>query len=636
MSTTTSLQNDTPRTAPRTVRHVLRFVVLPIAVTVLLAVVVARGIELVHVQTEHWQEPAERWASLPPQLHVLGALAVWPFVALLLAVTGSMWATAVLALAAGTVIAVADYQKMTHRGEPLFPSDIGYLTNPGLLLESAGISPAVALGGVVLVAVALVAVAVLSWRRRTRRRRDERWFRWGSRAALAVAGVAGIVVVAGFHDSGNPLREAYDDIPVTWAPWNQVQNYAQNGFVAGALYNVPGTAMERPEGYGEERMEELVATYAQVAAEANATRQAGALEDTNVLVVLGETFTDPTWLDGVDPAQDPIPFTRSLMEQTPSGRMLTRGFGGGTANVEFEVLTGMSVANFQPQMHAPYPLLVPRYDHFPSFVDSLAPEHGTLAIHPYAADFYRREAVYPALGFDRATFRDDMHHRDRIGNGSYISDAATYQEVLDELRASAAPLMVNVVTMQNHSPYSGVYVDPIDVSGAFDADEGEEVGQYLRALRHSDEAIADLVAELETFEERTVVLFYGDHLPAMWPQGVQEANDAQGLRETPWFVWANFETVDVQPPPVLGPNQLVPQLLAATDAPLSPYAALLTELSAEVAAHEGTIMLDGRGRPVSEADLSPRAQELLADYRLAQYDLSVGEGYATGALLAVP
>ncbi len=613
----------------------MRHVLLPLAVTVVLAVVVARGIELVHVRTEPWMEPDERWASLPTQIHVLGALVAWPFIALLRAVTGSSWATAVLSLAAGAVIALADYQKMTLRGEPLFPTDVDYLSSPGLLLGSAGISTGLAVGAVLLVVAALAAVAVLAWRRRGTRPRVERWYRWGTRAALGLAGVVGIVVVSGFHEPGNPLREAYEDIPVTWAEWNQVQNYAQNGFVAGALYNMPGEAMERPEGYGRERMEELVATYEEAAAAANAGRPAGVLDDVNVVVVLGESFTDPTGLAGLEIAEDPIPFTRSLMAQTPSGTMLSSGFGGGTANVEFEVVTGMAVANFQPQMHAPYPLLVPHYEHFPSIVDRLAADHGTLAVHPYSPGFYRRETVYPVLGFERSVFWDTIGHRDKVGRDDHISDAATYREVVDQLKASRAPLVVNAVTMQNHSPYAGNFDDPIPVSGDFDAAKAEEIGHYLRGLRHSDDAMAELIAELEAMEERTVVLFYGDHHPALWPEAVQSAND-QAMYETPWFVWANFDTAELTPPPVLGPNHLVTQVVAATGARLTPYDALLSELSGEVAADEAGRMLDGEGRPVSEAELSPRAQELLHDYRLVQYDLSVGERYSLEAMLTIP
>ena len=617
------------------VRHILRLVLLPVAVTAVLAAAVSLGVELVHVQTEPWLEPAERWASLPARLHVLGTLAVWPFVALLLAVTGSLWATTVLTLAAGALIAVADHEKMTLRGEPLFPTDVGYLTTPRLLLDSAGIDPLLAGGAVVLVVAALAGGAVVLRRRRGTRSRHERRWRWGTRLVLGLAGAAGLVLVAGFHEEGNVLRAAYEDVPVTWAEWNQAQNYAQNGFVAGVLYNLPGEAMTPPEGYSRERMAEVVARYADLAADANAGRT-GTLQDTDVVLVLAESFSDPTRLAGLEIAEDPIPFTRSLMARTPSGTMLSPGYGGGTANVEFEVLTGMAVASFRPQLHAPYPLLIPHHDHFPSVVDRLGGQHTGVAVHPYSPRFYRRETVYPRLGLDRAVFQDAMSHRGRIGNDSHISDAATYAEVLDQLDAAEEPLLVNVVTMQNHSPYTGVHPDPIEVSGDLDAAAAEEIGQYLRGLRHADNALAAFLAELSARQEPTVVLVYGDHLPAIWPQSVTDANDRRTLHETPWFVWSTTGLADVVPAPVLGPNHLVGQLVAATGAPLTPFDALLAAVSREVPAQEAGIMLDATGQPVAPDRLPPRARALLHDYRLVQYDLSVGERYSLETIFRVP
>lgn len=616
--------------------RVLRHVVLPILVTALLAVVVSRGVELIHVQTEPWMEPDERWESLPPQLLTLAALVTWPFVALLFAVTGSMWATAILSLAAGAVIGFADYQKMSQRGEPLFPTDVEYLSDAGMLFSTTGVSPVVAVLLVLLVLGGLTAVVVVAWRRRRPRARAERWLRWGLRGALAVAGVAGIVVISGFNTSGNPLRQAYEDIPITWAEWNQVQNYAQNGFVAGALYNLPTAAMERPADYSEERMAELAQTYTELAQQANNSRQAGVLDDANVVVILGESFTDPTRLEGVEAAEDPIPFTRSLMAETTSGTMLSSGYGGGTANVEFEVLTSMALANFQPQMHAPYPMLVPHHERFPSIVDRLSDDHEALAIHPYSPGFYRRETVYPILGFDRATFWDTIGHRDKIEDDDHISDAATYTELLDELRATAAPMIANVVTMQNHSPYDGLFSDPIEVTGELSDSQAETAGHYLRGLRHSDDAMAGLISELEELDEKTIVLFYGDHLPAMWPDAVEDRNDEQTLHETPWFVWANFDTTEVEPPEVLGPNYLAGQLLDTANAPLTPFDALLAELSGELAADQAGRMLDAQGAPITAETLSARGQELLEDYRLVQYDLAVGQRFAMDSMLEVP
>src|SRR5659263_1343 len=128
------------------------------------------------------------------------------------------------------------------------------------------------------------------------------------------------------------------------------------------------------------------------------------------------------------------------------------------------------------------------------------------------------------------------------------------------------------------------------------------MGQYLRGLKYSDEALAQLVADLAALDERTIVLFYGDHLPTVWPQEVLDTTDPALQYETPWFVFANFETAEVDPGVTIGPNLLVNQLLAAAQAPVTPYNALLAALAEED---------------------PTRAPELLADYRLVQYDLSL-------------
>jgi hypothetical protein len=109
------------------------------------------------------------------------------------------------------------------------------------------------------------------------------------------------------------------------------------------------------------------------------------------------------------------------------------------------------------------------------------------------------------------------------------------------------------------------------------------------------------------------------------------------MYETPWFVWANFETAPVDPvAELLGPNHLLNQLLTAANAPLTPYDALLAQIAEEVPAAERGIMLDPQGREITAADLSPRARQLLEDYRLVQYDLAVGEGWAEDELYEIP
>ncbi|MPV35760.1 LTA synthase family protein [Georgenia subflava] len=600
------------------------------------AVVITMGVELVHVQTDTWLEPMERVRTWQTDLLALQLIVVWAVVGLVQAVVGRLWVAAVVVGTLAAVIAFADYQKMLARNEPLYPTDLEHLRDAPLLLEGLGINPALVLAGLIVLAAGVVAAALRARRRRGRRPWSERR---AETLARVVGGAVAAAVLAGavtFNEDGNPLRALWDRGEATWARWNQVENYAENGFVSGVLYNMPGTAMETPAGYSAARMAEIGEKYAAVAAETNAGRT-GALTDTNVLVILSESLTDPTRLRGLEVEEDPIPFIHSLMERTTSGTMLSSDYGGGTANVEFEVLTGMSLDHFRPQMHTPYQMLVPFQERFPSFLRSVGAAHEAIAIHPYQHNFYRRDDVYATLGFTRAAFERDMVGTEPVENNPFISDAVTFDRVLGELRTSEDPMFVNVVTMQNHRPYAGKYADPIGVDGAMSFFERRNVEQYLRGLRYSDEALEHLVGDLEALDERTIVLYYGDHFPAIWSEQVKAANGGQGMYQTPWLVWANFDTEQVDAgAELLGPNHLMNQVLTAADAPVTPYAALLAAIAEEVPAAERGIMLDPDGRAVTETDLSPRARELLADYRLVQYDLAVGERYALEAMLDAP
>ena len=612
-----------PRRAPSSPRLGGR-IALYLAASLVLALAIAVGLELVHTVNDPWKEPLERFAALQADVVLLGALVVWALLVFLLALTGRLWISAGVTLTLATMVGFADYQKMRLRSEPLYPSDVTYLGQFRFLVESVGTGRALG------VAAALVAIPAVAWgvaRLVGRRMRPGMWVptRLGRRVILA-RGATGVVSAAvllsavTFNQPGNVTREAYEAAGVYWAPWSQLDNYAKNGFLAGLLYNLPATAMDRPADYDAATMEAVVARWREAAVVTNATRDAAALADTNIVLVLGESFSDPLRMAaassaGVTVAEDPLPFTRSLMDGGTSGTMLSSGYGGGTANVEFEVLTGMAVSNFQSQLHSPFQMLVSQQESFPSFVRTFGePDRATLTLHPYLASFYRREVVYPVLGFERSEFIQDMTHTDRLEGDRYVSDAATYTELVDELRASERPMFVNVVTMQNHPPQKG-YLSPIGVEGPFDATENAAMGQYLRGLKYSDEALAQLVADLAALDERTIVLFYGDHLPTVWPQEVLDTTDPALQYETPWFVFANFETAEVDPGVTIGPNLLVNQLLAAAQAPVTPYNALLAALAEED---------------------PTRAPELLADYRLVQYDLSVGEGYSTEAMLSVP
>jgi hypothetical protein len=609
-----------------------------VAVTAVLAVLCNLALELSRlggVEGYPWRYKTPSFVAL----FLLGSLVLWLVVELVQSLVGRIRVTAVLVTAATVFVAITDREKVRVRREPLYPTDWEFTGDIGFLTSMIGVRGIVypALGALVAAVVAASVVGAVRRRRADRRRSRERHDRaqLARRVLVGCSCLLALGYVGGFNSPGNGARAAYDALGATWTPWSQQRNYLGNGFVGGFLYNLDVPDVEEPRSYNAAEMDLIVARYRAAAEQINRDRAHDGLDDVNVVMILDESFSDPLALRGVRLAEDPIPFTRGLMTSTMSGPMRARNIGGGTANTEFEALTGMSMSQLPPQMRVPYLQLVPEHDTFPSAVDWFRRSgHRTAAIHPFTTEMYRRLDVYRIFGFDDLVFEDTMRYQGRIGNDGYISDAAAFDELVLRLESEPDPMFVNLVTMQNHMPYQGRYDDPVPVMGP-DGEPLDDIGHYVRGLAHTDAAVRDLIGTLRRSEERTVVVFYGDHLPGTYPTAVIEANNDQVLHQTPFFVWANFPGPDGAQP-TTSPTHFMDLVLERAGAAVPPYYALLHELREEIPAMDGARMFDATGESVRRRDLSERAVRLLHDYRLVQYDLSVGQRYSEQAMFTVP
>lgn len=570
-----------------------------------------------------------------PLLTVLGTSLVWATLVGVWAIVGRLSVSVALLAVATGLLAFANHMKLDLRLEPVLPSDLVYVTNVGFLVEMVG-ATRIALLGLTL-AVALVGVGAWWWRRRRRAEPEPgaagpRWRNLVARALVLAMSVSLLGYAANFNKPGNGLRQAYEASGAQWAVWNQALNYQRNGFVGGLLYNLDVEAMKPPRGYSAAAMDALVRRYTRAAATMNRRRSA-TLDDVNVVVALSESFSDPTRLSGIGVAEDPIPFTRRVMARTTSGTMLAQKYGGGTADMEFEALTGMSKAQFAPQVSIAYQMVVPNYDSFPSAVQLFEDSgHRAVAIHPFTTGLYRRESVYPIFGFDDFISQGELQHEERIDDSKFISDDSAFDEVRYQISRSDEPLLINLVTMQNHYPSGGIYSDPIAVTGLTGTPQANAEG-YLRGLSHSDQALRQFLAELRTSDEKTAVVFYGDHLPPFWTTEVRDVNGIVAMRSTPYFIWANFPLRKLPRERLTSPIFFLPRLFEAAGAEVTPYYALLTLLHERVTAMRSGKYVERGVGIVTESELSAPAKRLLHDYRMVQYDLSVGPRHAAEALL---
>lgn len=577
-------------------------------------------------------------ANLP--LFLLGAFVIWVVLLLVLAITGRLWLSSGLVLAFVLLLGAVNRIKIGIRQEPLYPSDVTFLGQPAFLVSMVPMWQLVmGILGLMLVVVAVVLLGRSPTRTfmPIRRRHLPRW--WVSLLMARIIVASGCLAFLGyatsFNEEGNRLRLAYDNAGATWAWWYQVVNYRRNTVIGGFLYNQLAEPMVPPESYNEQTMGTITDRWVARAAELNGVLPHGApiLEGVNIVVILSEAFSDPLVVQPAKVEGDPLPYTRSVMDRSTSGNMLAQMLGGGTANMEFEVLSGQSLSQFKPQVNTPYQQFVHEQRNYPTVVGYLKDRaYRAIAIHPYFTKMYQRERVYQAFGIDEFVHDTTMRSTRKIDKGAFISDAATFDEVLGQIESSEKPLFANVVTMQNHYPMDHIYDDPWPVSGVTGKVKVALAG-YARGLNHSDQALQAFLGELERSGEKTAIVFYGDHLPGFWSDEIYQRNGEEIMRATPWFVWTNFETTKLSTAPMTSPIYFMPLLFEQIGAQLPPYYALLHDLYQELPAFEAGISFDREGRRLKDDEaLSPRARDLLEDFRLVQYDLSVGERYAQDQL----
>jgi phosphoglycerol transferase MdoB-like AlkP superfamily enzyme len=548
-------------------------------------------------------------------------------------VSGRLWASMGALLALSATLSAVNVAKLSILQEPLYPSDYQFLNTPEFLLEM--VTPGAVVSGVLGLGVVLAGtVAAARWSRHryprvTRASHPRGW------AVLIGVRLVGVVVLAlviasarNFNDTGNGWRRLYDAQGATWQPFSQAMNYRSNGFIGGALYNLPGEVMPRPPDYSAATMRAVAERYAERAVVRNAGRTSGALADVNVVLVLSEAFADLTRVKGIELSRDTMPLTRETMSQSWSGSTLANMYGTGTSGMEFSALTGGSVGLFNRQVIAPYQNFMSGLSSYPSAVGWFRSHgHDAVAVHPYRPTMYKRNSVYPMLGFSSFIDDDEMQESDRLGKSKFISDRAAFDEVEHVLSTSEKPVLVNLVTMQNHLPTGDWYDDPVPVSTPDGHDAARELGGYARGQELTDGELRSFLDHLQRSQEKTVVVFYGDHYPGLFGADVLEQNAGLAMLETPMFIWSNRGGAPKQLP-VTSPASFLPEVFDLVGEPLPPYYELLSEVAEQVGAIGRGRIVAPDGSQVSEDDLTPEQRQLLHDYRLVQYDFSVGERYA--------
>lgn len=334
---------------------------------------------------------------------------------------------------------------------------------------------------------------------------------------------------------------------------NQSENFKQNGFLGATLINFTWSGASRPTGFSAKMMDELITAY-----EVNESYTEGGKPD--VIVVLSESFWDVTKLPGVTFSRDPLAHYRRIAHRHKGGEMVSVSFGGGTARVEYEVLSGTSSMLF-PESMPPYPYLEGDYTlAYPWYFKEQG--YDTLAIHTSSATFYDRDVSYPKLGFDRFIGSESLCSEPKM-RGGYISDQTLVKEMIAELdKEREEPLFLFGITMEGHGMYAKKYAQK-DLKVKVNAPmlsmaEREALENYATAAYYADVAIGELYRYVQEREKPTIMLVFGDHLPALFTGNttyvktglIHSPNESEwsyeetmAMHKTPYLVFDNYRQI---------------------------------------------------------------------------------------------
>lgn len=482
---------------------------------------------------------------------------------------------------ASCIFGIAEHFVYTFKWEAILPSDILAL---GTAAEvSSGYSFEFTDGIVISLTLMTVCFALLAHIRP----------RKASTPRVLRANIAGnlccFVVIAGLSVSGFGGMDIEEALGFGFDRWQPIMTYTEQGFVTAFTTMLNDLPIEKPEGYTADKAE---STQAELAAQYDAgwgasEQRAAAVAQFNeihptVIAVMDESFSDLSCYESILNAGYTGPaFYNSLGDTLMRGTMLSSVCGGGTANSEFEFLTGNTTA-FVGVGKIAYQL----YEM--SGVDSLAKDLGELgytatAMHPQNPVNYHRDQIYKQLGFGDFLSADDFPDGPWYHAGA--SDRATFDKILELLASNDAPQFIFDVTMQNHGGYDAGTVPAEEltnyaVEGLSD-DLSSQLNTYLTCINATDRDLEYFIDALRNIGRPVVLVFFGDHQPsvasalndALYPDE-DDATHAFRAYQSSYMVWANYEiagNTDLNVYSTVGANEIAALTLEKIGAPLTDY-----------------------------------------------------------------
>lgn len=536
-----------------------------------------------------------------------------------------LWVSCVLLGVTSFVLSAASFFKYQVTGEYFYPWDLRQTGNVGILNDyiNTDIPPVLfVIGAVILLITIFVALTRVSLP-----------IRWNIRIPAALITVFALCITYSNADNATHLVDSFGmDIN---SVYKGEGNYTENGFLGALTLNILSQSQTSPQEYSEQTVADILSSYSGKASSESFSKP-------NIIVILQESFWDIRQLPDCSFSADPLENYDRIVstDGVYSGTMLSPTFGGGTVRPEFELLTGLS-ADYLPSGSIPYEYISDSFESYPSLMKKEG--YRTLAIHPYLSSFYSRDEKYPLLGFDETLFNEDLLKIKEVENsirGGFTSDDSFVSYIEYFVNSSDRPLFLFGISMEGHQPYddkfSSAELNLKVTNPAFDEELENTVSQYAQCLADADKSLGRLISYVDSLEEDTIVIVFGDHAPSLGadkaayrqsgyisPDGLDN-DDMKKILSTPFFIYTNFAALGSSmlnegEANIISPYNLLNAALELTGAPETPLMEFLKDYYGVCPAYNFKLE-----RPAEKtAERFIKAHEYLSYDRLRGYSYSV-------------
>lgn len=543
------------------------------------------------------------------------------------------------------VLGLAEYFVILFKSMPISPGDLTALSTAAAV-AGTGFTYTITSFCMLSLAFTVIAIQICTLAAQVAPKRQK-----GSWRGLVLNLLIAIVCLGGIA-AHTTLLDYYHTLYIQVYSWRPLESYYRQGFLPSFISGAQTIKPSKPEDYSISGAKKLISEYAKEYDSNNQTGGSSATrleatkqfdeEKPTVIAVMNETFSDLSIYQNMHADYQGPTYFKSIGDCLSRGRLYVSAYGGGTANTEFEFLTGNSMAYLGSGVYPYTTYDLTDTENLAAQFKSLG--YYTTVMHPNHGTNWNRENVYKDFGFDQFLTINDFQNAETLRG--MVTDKATYDKILELLDTNSNPQFIFDVTMQNHSGYdTGLIPYDKQMSLNIDGEFNSNVNEYVSLIQQSDEALKYFLNKLSKLDRKVVVVFWGDHQPFFpdtyndrWFTNEDDATHQERLWQTSYIIWANYDVAgnsQTSHEEDLSSNYLSSELMKLIGAPLTDYQKAHLTLRQSLPAlnsvgyedsQDRWLLSSSKGDEAYNDTIAAACEKARSDYHAMQYYMMFGDG----------